>query len=486
MLFNSLAYLLFLPAVTASYFLLRGRARRILLLAASCAFYMAYVPAYILVLLALVAIDYSAALLIARAEGAARKALLGASLLATGLVLYAFKYHDFVAGQMALLLGSAGWAARPAFLELALPVGLSFHTFQSVGYVIDVYRGDQEAERDPLDYALFVLFFPQLLAGPIEKARAMLPQFKAELRFDAARASEGLRWIAWGLALKVLVADRIAPVVDAAYADPAGMTGPVAAFATVLFAFQLYGDFAGYSFMALGSALVLGFRLTRNFEAPFFSRNLSEFWRRWHVSLNAWFREYLYRPLLGPRASPLRAYAAILAVFLASGLWHGANWTYVVWGALNGFYLAFGRLTAPARAALARSFGLAEAPRLHAALQVFATFALFCSTLLFFRAESIADAALILGNAEEGWGSILAPGGLDVALKDLAVPKGELLLACLAPLLVSAEGLGRRFDLRSSLLARPAWFRYAAYSLCGWILLLYGSFAGRDFIYYAF
>jgi D-alanyl-lipoteichoic acid acyltransferase DltB (MBOAT superfamily) len=277
-----------------------------------------------------------------------------------------------------------------------LPVGISFYTFQSLSYTFDVYRRQLAATRDPVVFFAFVSFFPQLLAGPIERARNMIVQFQRPRTFNTALANDGLRQMLWGLFKKVVVADNCAALVNALYADPGAHSGSTMAMATILFAFQIYGDFSGYSDIAIGCARLFGFTLMRNFAYPYFSRDMAEFWRRWHISLTTWFRDYLYIPLGGSRGGRSMAVRNTMIIFLVSGLWHGANWTFICWGALNALYFVplliaganrrFTSIVAPDR----------PLPTWRDALRMLATFALACVAWVFFRARHVGEAFDIL------------------------------------------------------------------------------------------
>src|SRR5580700_10722651 len=327
MLFDSLQFAVFFPVVCGLFWTLPERFRWLLLLVSSYYFYMCWRPEYALVLVVITAIDFFVGLSLAKAtQPKARRAILLASLAANLGILFFFKYYNFAALSINSLTATA---VIPA-MGLVLPIGLSFHTFQSMGYTIDVYRRKVEPERNWGTFATFIVFFPQLVAGPIERAGEMLPQLHHYKNFEYRRVTTGLKLMAWGLFKKVVVADRLGTLVDPIYRDPNIVSAPMLVLATVAFGYQIYCDFSGYTDIAIGSAEVLGIRLTPNFRAPYHSPSLQEFWTRWHMSLSTWFRDYVYVPLGGNRVSSLRWGFNILILFALSGVWHGANWTFIL------------------------------------------------------------------------------------------------------------------------------------------------------------
>ena len=391
MSFDSAVYLAFLPAVAAVHWLCPAPKRWAVLLGASLLFYMSWSPPLTLLLLAVAGTTWLAGLALERwRRPAARRAALGLALTACFGLLGYFKYFNFLAGSVAALLGGA-WDPW----DIVLPVGCSFYTFQAVSYAADVYRGRLAAERHAGYYALYLSFFPQLVAGPIERAGDLLPQLRAERRLSREDAEMGLRLLLSGFFRKVVIADFCGTFVTAVYSAPSP-DGSAVCGATLLFALQIYCDFAGYSEIAAGSARLLGVKLMRNFDRPYLSQSPREFWRRWHISLSRWFSDYVYLPLGGSRRGPARRALAVTAVFAASGLWHGANWTFVVWGLLHGaLYLAAlpleGAGLLPARSRAVRG--------LFTAL----TFALVSLSWILFRADSLGHAGMLLGRLFSPW-----------------------------------------------------------------------------------
>jgi len=341
MSFISLQFLVFFMVVTLSYYQLRNQRMRIaLLLAASCYFYMAFVPKYILILGGTIVIDYLAGLQIARSTGKSRKTWLIISIIANVGVLAFFKYFNFLLGNIEPLIHWASPATEIPILNILLPIGLSFHTFQAMSYTIEVYRGKQPAEKDFMTYALYVMFYPQLVAGPIERPQNVLPQLHRFQEYDRNNVREGLARMLWGLFKKAVIADRLAVMVDYCYNHTSTLSSGSLLVGAIFYSFQIYCDFSGYCDIGIGAAKVMGIRLMENFNEPYLSNSISQFWTRWHISLSTWFRDYVYIPLGGNRLGEKRRKLNVMFVFLLSGLWHGANWTFVIWGGLHGMLTA--------------------------------------------------------------------------------------------------------------------------------------------------
>ena len=449
MLFNSLHFVVFFPVVAAGFFLVPQKWRWAWMLLASCYFYMVFVPAYILILAGTILIDYCAAFLIARSKDRTRKTWLGISIAANVGVLAFFKYYNFLNGNMASLFSLLRTPYLIPNLGILLPIGLSFHTFQAMSYTVEIYRGKQQPERHLGIYALYVMFFPQLVAGPIERPQHLLPQFRMRHEIDYDRIGRGLQLMAWGFFKKVVIADRLAMYVGIVYDNPRVYTGAPLLLATFFFAFQIYSDFSGYSDIAIGSAQVLGFDLMTNFRRPYLSRRISEFWKRWHISLSTWFRDYLYIPLGGKRASPPRVYFNLVVTFLLSGLWHGANWTFVAWGALNGLYLIVGRLTERTRERVFEGIGLGDETAIRRLLQTVSTFGLVCAGWVFFRAHSLGDAFYIFAHA-------LKPGDSSLALAGFGQVNFAISLVLIAVLICIELWQERTGPVRQQIEVLPA------------------------------
>ena len=396
MLFNSIDFLLFFPIVTIIYFLLPYKFRWFHLLAASCFFYMAFVPVYILILFFTIIIDYFAGILIENAQGRRRKWFLIMSIVANVGVLAFFKYYNFFAGAFGHLLYRAHSNLNIPLLDIILPIGLSFHTFQAMSYTIEVYRSNQKAERHFGIYSLYVMFYPQLVAGPIERPQNLLHQFVEPHKIEYENLTTGLRLMLWGMIKKVVIADRLVHYTDPVFNNPHNYSGIALAIGAVFFAFQIFCDFSGYSDIAIGAARVMGFKLMTNFNKPYHARSISEFWKRWHISLSTWFKDYLYISLGGNRVSVPKMYFNIFIVFLVSGFWHGANWTFIAWGALHGFFSIFALITKEKRKWINDRLGISKIHWVNNTLDVLITFLFVTFAWIFFRANNVRDAFYII------------------------------------------------------------------------------------------
>lgn len=490
MLFNSLSFLIFFPVVTILYFVLPHRFRWLLLLLASCIFYMAFIPAYILILFVTIIVDYCAGIWIEKTSGQKRKIFLVASIITNVGFLAVFKYWGFATENLNALADFLHWNYTIPTLKILLPVGLSFHTFQAMSYTIEVYRGRQAAERHFGIYALYVMFYPQLVAGPIERPQNLIHQFYEQHYFEYKRVTDGLKLMLWGLFKKVVIADRVAIMVDAVYDDPTGYHGVALIIATVFFAFQIFCDFSGYSDIAIGSAQVMGFKLMTNFNRPYFSKSISEFWKRWHISLSTWFRDYLYIPLGGNRVSKLRCYFNLFFVFLVSGFWHGANWTFVIWGALHGFYLLFASWTKNVREKFAVLSGLTRWPILRKFFRAGVTFALVCLGWIFFRARNVGEAFYIIKHLADGAGNFFTDiFRWDFVQHDIFLGQtpGRIFVAISAIIFMETIHLmQRRGSLREALAKKPIYIRWGVYLALLWAIIFFGKFGERQFIYFVF
>lgn len=489
MLFNSFEFLVFFPIVTILYFIFQHKYRWALLLVASCVFYMAFIPAYILVLFAIIIIDYYLGILIEKNIGYKKKLYLITSIVITCLILFIFKYFNFFVSSFNSIAKVLHWNYSIATLNIILPLGLSFHTFQSLSYVIEVYKEKQKAEYNFGIFALYVMFYPQLVAGPIERPQNMLPQFYEKHDFDYNRVVKGLRLMLWGFFKKVVIADRMSVLVNNIYDNPTAYKGLPLITATIFFSIQIYCDFSGYSDIAIGSAKVMGFNLIENFKRPYFSKSISEFWRRWHISLSSWLRDYIYIPLGGNRVKLGRNLFNLFITFLISGLWHGASWTFVIWGAIHGIYLIIGKLTKEGRERLLKTIHLNKHPMIIKVIRIGITYILVTFAWIFFRANSLQDAIYIISNGLDF--NVIRSGNiyelLRTTLGGLGISKAEMVLLFVSMLfLISYEVLDRKECVFDRLSRKNVCIRWAYYFSVVLLIIFYGYFGAAQFIYFQF
>lgn len=493
MLFNSLEFLAFFPATALICFLLPRKARNLWLLAASYFFYGCFNINYTFLLMGVTLTTYGSGLLIQRniTQGrpiAKAKKWVAAAFVINILLLFYFKYTNFIISSVQRLLGRSG-EEGDTFLNIILPVGISFYIFQALGYVVDVYRKKIPAEKNIINYSLFVAFFPQLASGPIGRATSLLPQIARKPIFNVDRTRRGMVEFCWGAFLKLVIADRAAILVNTVYADHNSYSGLVLLVAAICYSFQIYCDFSSYSYMALGCGRILGFDLIQNFNMPYFAVSITDFWRRWHISLSSWFRDYLYIPLGGSRKGAIRKHLNTMIVFLASGLWHGANWTFVVWGGLNGAFQVIGNCMKPLRMKLCKTLHCDPESMGNRILKIVFTFMLITITWIFFRATSITQAFEMLKRIVtdfqpwELWTSALLKLGLTGA--DFVVMFGSLFVV-LGVSLAKASGK----NVVDCLFKQGIAFRWIVYLLLVFSILLFGVYgAGYDaasFIYFQF
>ncbi|MBR1691413.1 MAG: MBOAT family protein [Lachnospiraceae bacterium] len=467
MLFNSLAFAIFLPVVFFLYWAIPDRYRVYLLFLASYYFYMSWNAKYVVLILFTTVISYAAALLISKAVSGRLKLVLLTGASAAGLgVLFFFKYLELFENMLARTAGLFGVTIHPVTLGLMLPVGISFYTFQTMSYVIDVYRGEVKAERNFITYAAFVSFFPQLVAGPIERTGNLLPQIKQEKHFSYEQSVMGLKLMAWGFFKKLVIADNLAVYVDAIYSEPQYHQGLSLIAATLFFTVQIYCDFSGYSDIAIGTAGLFGIDLMKNFASPYFAGSLKEFWSRWHISLSTWFRDYVYIPLGGNRKGKVRKALNQILTFAVSGLWHGANYTFLVWGLWHGIGQVLENL-------------------LRKKKRWISTFLFVAAAWVFFRAQSLSEAVYIFGHMFTG---ITAPVSYVVnGIQDLGIKPvdGAALLAALT-LLGVHDYVAQRENPFVLLGRLPKWGRTAVYYCFLLFVLLFASFNAKEFVYFQF
>ncbi|HEY2727842.1 MAG TPA: MBOAT family O-acyltransferase [Parafilimonas sp.] len=472
MIFNSLAFIYFFIIVTTLFFFTPQKLRWALLLAASCVFYMYFIPIYILILGFTIGIDYFAGLFIAKSSGRKRKAWLVCSLIANIGVLAFFKYFNFLNSNLTALLGLIDYKNPIPYLNILLPIGLSFHTFQAMSYTIEVYRGNQQPEKHFGIYSLYVMFYPQLVAGPIERPQNILHQFHEEKFFDYDRVTEGLKIMLWGFVKKLVVADRLALYVNAVYGNAEHHSGVTLITATFFFIVQIYCDFSGYSDIAIGAAKIMGYNLMINFKRPFFSRNIQEVWQRWHISLTTWFRDYLYFPLGGSRKAIAITIRNLLIVFAISGLWHGAGWTFIIWGLLNGLVLALEQIFSPVLKFVNKTLGFAKN-----FVRTIFTVTLFVLMGIFFRSQNLQQASYIFTSIIH-----LKPGRL--FLGEPPITFAYYIVALV--ILFGSEYLQEYHPDIKLIRNNNVAVRYSGYLLIIVLLIVTGVFNGTDFIYFQF
>ncbi|MBN1598307.1 MAG: MBOAT family protein [Bacteroidales bacterium] len=481
MLFNSLEFIIFFPIVVALYFAISPKYRWILLLLASYYFYMCWNYKYIILIALSTIIDYIAGILIYRSEKKKLRTLFLLASLGTNLgLLFFFKYFNFFGESINFVIDQFNIfkSYHVPYYNYLLPVGISFYTFQTLSYTIDIYKRERSPEYHFGKFALFVSFFPQLVAGPIERSVNLLPQFHKDFKFDYERVKSGILLMCWGFFKKVVIADRLAEYVNEVYNHAPDYHGLPLILATLFFAFQIYCDFSGYSDIAIGSAKIMGYDLMTNFRRPYLAVSIQDFWRRWHISLSTWFRDYVYIPLGGNRVAKWRWHFNLMATFVISGLWHGANWTFIIWGALHGIYQSSAVLSKKLRGKINDTVGLTSSPVTHYILQIVFTFILVIFGWIFFRANSLGDAILVIKNffVFDGVGEInlfRVPADFSIALVSIG-------------LLLFIEVFEEHIQLYEKLqqIARPVkWVVLVVLILCVFTL---GMWEEQDFLYFQF
>ena len=493
MIFNSLEFAVFFPAAVLVYFVIPRKLRCLWLLAASYVFYMSANPKYALLLLFSTGVTWCGGLLLGRVSKKRKKPVLALTVLASLAVLALFKYFDFLLGNLNTLFGVFGIPAVERSFHLALPVGISFYTFQALGYLVDVYRGETEPEKNPFRYALFVSFFPVILSGPIERSRNLLCQIREIEKknlWNFERVSGGLMLMLWGLFQKMVIADRIAILANQVF-DNYRMYESFGLLAgAVAYTIQIYCDFASYSTMAFGAAKVLDFEITENFNTPYFSRSMQEFWRRWHISLSSWFRDYLYIPLGGSRCGKARRYLNLMLTFLASGLWHGASWSFVAWGGLHGLYQIIGYELRGVKARINETFHTKTEAFSYKLGQVLTTFALTAFAWIFFRAPSLGDAFHYIRRMLTKWDPWSFFNG---ELYKLGLDRPEMNVLFVSMLILLLADLVRRFrkqQVDAFLREQNLWFRWGVLLALAAAVAVFGVYGpgydAQQFIYFTF
>ncbi|MCD4696812.1 MAG: MBOAT family protein [Bacteroidales bacterium] len=480
MLFNSLEFIIFFPIVVAAYFAISPRFRWILLLLASYYFYMCWNYKYIVLIIFSTIVDYFAAKAMFRSKTKLyKRVFLIGSLLSNLGLLFFFKYFNFFGGNINAVFDRFNLFYDVPVYDFLLPVGISFYTFQTLSYTIDVYRGSREPENHIGKFALYVAFFPQLVAGPIERSSRLLPQFHKVYHFEYERVKNGIILMTWGFFKKVVIADRLAEYVNIVYNNPHDYGGFQNVIATFFFGSQIYCDFSGYSDIAIGSAMVLGYNLMTNFRRPYLSRSIREFWQRWHISLSTWFRDYLYIPLGGNRVVKWRWYYNLFITFVISGLWHGANWTFIIWGALHGIYLVIAIVTIKHRDSLAVKLGLDRFTWVNNFLNLAWTFVLVYFAWIFFRANSFYDALLIIGK-------IFDLGTYNHAVQLFNFRADFILSFILIGVLIIVEIWQEKYRLVEKLKTQPRIVKWLVFVVVVSSILVLGKWDENDFLYFQF
>lgn len=498
MLFNSRQFLVFFPIVVLVYYIIPKKFRYLWLLAASYYFYMCWNVKYVLLLLFSTVVTYCSGIFLHKInlmdenEGNRKKyknIIVAMSFCLNLALLFYFKYSHFAMNSIVYIFRLIHIEINVPAFDVVLPVGISFYIFQALSYTMDVYRGEIYAERNVLKYALFVSFFPQLVAGPIERSKNLLKQLSEPHKVYFEDLRDGLLLMLWGFFLKLVLADRIAIFVDKVYSNHETLTGWYLIVATMLFAVQIYCDFYGYSVIAMGAAEILGVRLMENFDAPFFSCSVAEFWRKWHISLTSWFKDYLYIPLGGSRKGRIRKYINKMIVSLVSGLWHGAAFSYIAWGGLNGLYQVAGEVLMPIRNKMVSILGLHRESFAHKLLKLLITFILVDFSLVFFRASSMTAALSIahsIIHVKNPW--ILLDGSLYQC--GLDSKNFWLMLICIGVLLFADYCKHRKIVIRKVIAAQDYWFRWISIAVAVCSILTFGiwgsSYDAASFIYFQF
>lgn len=476
--FNSLAFAIFLPIVFVVYWAIPHKYRWMLLLISSYYFYMCWNPKYIILIIFTTVVSYFAALIIDKTNHKSKKKIsLNITLIICLGVLFFFKYYNFFIENINKLISCFINNWTPTYLDLLLPVGISFYTFQTLSYVIDVYKGKIKPEQHIGIYAAYISFFPQLVAGPIERTENLLPQIKKEQKFDYNLAVYGLKQMLWGFFKKIVIADTLGAYVDATYNNLYENMSYNILLAIFFFSIQIYCDFSGYSDIAIGTAKLMGINLMKNFDSPYMSSSIKEFWSRWHISLSTWFRDYLYIPLGGNRCSKLRSSINLLITFLVSGLWHGASWTFVLWGGIHGFVQIIEKLLPQ------KLIKQNENNVIKKIISVIFTFIIVCISWVFFRANTFQEAIYVLSHAIPD--ALTAPKLLHNTL-DISYSK-YLEITLMLLILFFFDYFSLRLDVFDWIAKQKKGIRWLIYFIFVWLIMfLKPNKGGTEFVYFQF
>ncbi len=491
MQFVSLQFLGFLAAVIFVYFIIPKKVRYIWLLLASWGFYYKVGGKFLILLVLVTLVTYGAGILIEKEkekQGSKAGTILAAAIVLLVLLLGYFKYMGFLFDTIKSIQEMLGLSASEALLNILLPLGISFYLFQAIGYLIDCYRGKIPAEKNYFLLALFISFFPQITSGPIERAGNMLPQYREPKSFSYDEMRDGLLLMLWGYFQKIVIADRLAIFVDKVYSSPEQFSGTILFLATVFYTFEIYCDFAGYSNIAIGAAKIMGIRLMNNFESPYMSESVAEFWRRWHISLSSWFKDYLYIPLGGNRKGYVRKLINLMIVFAVSGLWHGAAWTFVVWGILHGVFQVLGIVLKPVRDKLVELFKVDRTSFSHRLFKVVFTFMLVNIGWIFFRADTFEKALYFLTNM---WKPSLWVFS-DESLYNLGLVQQDMHLLVVSLIVLIAVDIcnAKNIVIRDLITKQGLWLRWTIYIVAAIFVITCGiwgpGYDAASFIYSSF
>jgi len=488
MLFNSLQFVVFFPIVIILYFIIPHNKRWILLLIASYYFYMCWKVDYIILIMISTLIDYVCSNKMSKInEKPKRKKWLLISIFSNLGILFGFKYFNFFSQNIQTLFDNYNIFFEMPFFNVLLPVGISFYTFQTLSYTIDVYNNKTTAQKHLGVFAVYVSFFPQLVAGPIERSNHLLPQFFKKHDFNYLRVKAGFQKMLWGFFKKIVIADNLAILVDGVYNNVDNYSGLTLIVATIFFTFQIYCDFSGYSDIAIGTAKVMGFELRENFKRPYFSKSIREFWQRWHITLSTWFRDYVYIPLGGNRTVKWKWYYNLIITFLVSGLWHGANWTFVIWGALHGSFLIFAIIFAQPKEKI-NQFIKNRNIFLNKIFDVSITFILVAFAWIFFRSNNINDAIYVISNLNFNVTELLNLDELSMQFRGLGLFKEDIIKCMFLILMLCLYSTYERSeDVWKKLQKKPRWIRWSIYYILVYGILFVAPHSNvNNFIYFQF
>ena len=500
MVFQSFKFLVFFPIAVAVYFAIPFRYRRVFLFIVSYYFYMCFKPEYVVILFASTLIDYYLGLQISKCpDQPKRKKLLVFGIIHNIGLLASLKYLDFFNESLQIILNRFNIFYESAALEIIIPVGISYYILKKVSYLVDVYREPRDVEKKLITFALYVSFFPAIMAGPIDRAKKLIPQFYKKHEFDYKRVTDGLKLMAWGFFKKLVIADRLALFVNEVYSNPAQYEGLSLIMATIYFSIQIYCDFSGYTDIAIGTARVMGFDLMENFHRPYFSTSIGEFWKRWHISLSTWLMDYLFLPIAystsrkikSPRVMGVKAeiwsyMLGSVITMLICGLWHGSQWTYIVWGLFHGVYLGVSFITRKIRGKIRKKLKIKKKNFIYNLFRIAVTFSLVTFAWIFFRANSISDAVYIITHLFTGWAVIFNFSGVLQAVS-FGLLKRELAVALVSVFFMVFVHIVRKHDTMEQLISKQrVVLRWSVYLVILLWILAFGESGGEDFIYFQF